>query len=208
MTGPEFERHLDARASMAGLELDRRLIPALYAYYSLLTRWNRRINLTALPLDPPTDRTIDRLLVEPLAAAPLLSAASPGPWLDLGSGGGSPAIPLSLALDRKVTLVEARDRKAAFLRAVVRDLGLDAEVAGCRFEHLPSRGDVMLVTARAVRTSAEFFRVVDGLLARCGIIAVFSGSPPLGDLFQWTVSAPLAADNGSYLFIGKPRQPG
>jgi 16S rRNA G527 N7-methylase RsmG len=45
------------------------MLQPLEAYFELLTHWNARINLTALPLDPPTDETFDRLLVEPLAAA-------------------------------------------------------------------------------------------------------------------------------------------
>ena len=65
----------------------------LVAYFDLLSRWNAKINLTALT-DP--DAAIDRLLLEPLAAAPALPvAARPHrPWLRRRL----PAIPLALAL--------------------------------------------------------------------------------------------------------------
>ena len=45
------------------------MLEPLEAYFRLLVQWNAKINLTALPLDAPTDETFDRLLVEPLAAA-------------------------------------------------------------------------------------------------------------------------------------------
>ena len=43
------------------------MLEPLEAYFRLLAHWNAKINLTALPLEPPTDETFDRLLVEPLA---------------------------------------------------------------------------------------------------------------------------------------------
>jgi 16S rRNA (guanine527-N7)-methyltransferase len=45
-----------------------------------------------------------------------------GPIVDVGSGGGSPGIPLAAALaDRDVTLLEAQERKAAALERFARD---------------------------------------------------------------------------------------
>ena len=54
------------------------MLGPLEAYFRLLTQWNAKINLTALPLEAPTDETFDRLLVEPLAAAPQLELGSDG----------------------------------------------------------------------------------------------------------------------------------
>lgn len=57
------------------------------------------------------------LLDDALRALPLLTEYG-GPVVDVGSGGGSPGIPLALALpERPFTLVEAERRKADFLRA-------------------------------------------------------------------------------------------
>ena len=112
---------------------------ALEEYFGLLDRWNAKINLTALPLRPPTDETFDRLFVEPLAAARFLPDES-AMWLDLGSGGGSPAIPLNVVRPRlKLTMVESKVRKAAFLREAVRVLKLgNAAVENSRIELLPA----------------------------------------------------------------------
>ena len=47
-------------------------VDQLCAYFGLLAKWNKRLNLTALSVDPPTDEAIDRLLVEPSAAIPTI----------------------------------------------------------------------------------------------------------------------------------------
>ena len=94
MSASDFRDRLLARAHRAGLTLLPSTLDALGAYHSLLTRWNKRINLTSLPLEPLTDHSLDRLIVEPLMAAEYVEDR-PIRWFDLGSGGGSPAIPLT-----------------------------------------------------------------------------------------------------------------
>ncbi|HWG56426.1 MAG TPA: RsmG family class I SAM-dependent methyltransferase [Gaiellaceae bacterium] len=62
------------------------------------------------------------LLADALAGLDLVDAA-PGPIVDVGSGGGTPGIPLAASLPgRKVTLLEAERRKADFLEAWTREL--------------------------------------------------------------------------------------
>src|SRR5260221_13458718 len=61
--------------------------------------------------------------------------------MDLGTGGGSPAIPLALALEaRRLVMVESKSRKAAFLREAVRAVELDAIVESDRFEAVAEPG--------------------------------------------------------------------
>ena len=126
---------MTARASRAGIIVSHGVCEQLEAYFRLLTLWNQRINLTALPLSPPTDETFDRLLIEPLAAA-RFAAEPPQAWFDLGSGGGSPAIPFKIAHpSARLTMVESKTKKAAFLREAIRVLGLtDTVVIDERFE--------------------------------------------------------------------------
>jgi 16S rRNA G527 N7-methylase RsmG len=64
------------------------MLEPLEAYFQLLTQWNAKINLTSLPLDPPTDETFDRLLVEPLAASKQIPTHTRacGSILDPGAG--------------------------------------------------------------------------------------------------------------------------
>jgi 16S rRNA (guanine527-N7)-methyltransferase len=145
------------------------------AYFRLLAQWNVKINLTGLPLQPPTDDTFDRLFIEPLAAAALV-ANVPGIWFDLGSGGGSPALPLKLVRPAlALTLVESKTRKAAFLREVIRALKLPAtDVANVRFEELADAAKKAdLVTVRAVRPDAALFNVSARLLKGGGRLLLF-----------------------------------
>src|SRR5688572_24878884 len=123
---------LSERAAAAGLTLHDELVTALLTYYDILQRWNAKLNLTALTAD---DAAIDRLLLEPVAAARYLEHGSR--LIDLGSGGGSPAIPLALALQSpRLVMVESKGRKAAFLREAARTVSLPAVVETERFETL------------------------------------------------------------------------
>ena len=62
----DVRRALGARVLASGLKIDPQKLDALQAYYLLLARWTRRMNLTSLPLDVPTEPTLDRLFIEPL----------------------------------------------------------------------------------------------------------------------------------------------
>lgn len=162
------------------------------AYYQLLETWNQKINLTAFSLSDAPDEAIDRLLVEPLVAAKhfhgghghghLVSGQHPN-VLDIGSGGGSPAIPLKLAEPgMTLRMVESKTRKSAFLREAVRQLGLQgAEVETARAEELLTRPELHesheLVTVRAVRVELKLLVKLQAFLRTGGRILMFrSGS--------------------------------
>ena len=182
MTSRAFRERLTRRAKATGLQVQPDVVDALEAYLGVLTRWNRRVNLTALPLEEPTDETFDRLFIEPLAAARIVDDAWT-PWIDIGSGGGSPAIPLKLVKPRmELTLVESKARKAAFLREVVRELSLmRISVETTRFEELTSRpkteASTGLLTIRAVRLEANLIRAMARLLRPGGRVFSFQPSP-------------------------------
>jgi 16S rRNA (guanine527-N7)-methyltransferase len=146
---------LDVRIALKAAQLGIPLAPpqaaSIARYLQLLARWNERMNLTALPLAEFPDPTLDRLVMEPLVAAPLVPDDTVV-WLDIGSGGGSPALPLKIVLPHlRLTMVESSQRKAAFLREAVRTLILqDARVLAQRVETLPEDAAADLVTLRAV----------------------------------------------------------
>ncbi len=184
MNAAEFRARVRARAARARLVVAATEIDQLEAYYRLLSRWNETINLTALQLEPLSDDTLDRLIVEPLAAAKYVSD-SPADWFDLGSGGGSPAIPLKIARPGlNLTMVEARERKAAFLREAARELNLrSTTVATDRFEALATRpefaGIAAFVTVRAVRVDSSLLRTAQRLLSSGGNLLLFGFHPGL-----------------------------
>jgi len=134
-----------------GLELGHARLEALWSYVELLIKWNRRINLTGFSFDGNAEAALERLLLEPLAAARLAKSAQR--VLDVGSGGGSPAIPFFLGLVQtsELVLVESRTKKAVFLREALRATGIPGKVVADRFEQLvvPEPFDAMTVRASA-----------------------------------------------------------
>jgi 16S rRNA (guanine527-N7)-methyltransferase len=175
----EVAIRIGQRVTRAGLTATGTTLDLLTAYVELLARWNQRINLTAFSLTPPSDEALDRLLIEPLAAA-LRIRRDDRLLIDIGSGGGSPSIPLRIAAPwLRVVLVESRVRKCAFLREVVRQLGLSAvEVENGRLEELLIRGDLCktadIVTIRAVRADTKLWGTAQRLLKKGGRVFWFT----------------------------------
>ena len=107
--------------------------PEIQRYAELLLDWNRAVNLTGA-------RTMEEVLAQ-IAAGDVLLVV---PWtgigrvIDIGSGGGLPAIPLAVAMPRvRFTLLEANTRKCAFLEQVAAALELtNVAVAAGRAEEL------------------------------------------------------------------------
>ena len=199
MSDFEFARNLRARADRFGVQITDTHAAQFERYYALLSKWNQRINLTALPLAAsPSSETLDRLFVEPLIAAELV-AETPLVAVDLGSGAGSPAIPLKvLRPEMRLTLVEVRGRKAAFLREAVRSLELeDVDVQPVRFQSLSKISDgVDLITVRAVRADDELLNFVRSWLRPTGQLLLF-GAVVSPDGFNSV--ARLQLPDGSFL---------
>lgn len=185
MTVITFKRKLEERASAARVVVTTAEITQLEKYFALLSRWSARMNLTALPLLDLPDKTIDRLFIEPLAAARYVPK-SPITWVDIGSGGGSPAIPLKvLRKQARLTMVESKGRKAAFLREVVRTLELGGTtVQNARFEALCGPAaptlTVDLMTIRAVRVDDELLALSRSALRPDGELLLFESEQPTG----------------------------
>lgn len=149
----------------------------LAAYAALVRKWAPRLDLVS-PGDLP--RLEERHIEDSLRAAPLLDDLPDGPCADIGSGAGFPGIPLAIARpERRWTLIEARQRRAAFLEEAVRELGLNAQVAAktaelCAVDE-SFRHRHVLVTARAVTDPAEVDALADPLLCPGGVALVFWG---------------------------------
>jgi len=188
------------RAAAAGMAVEADVLSRSASYLSLLSRWNRRINLTALPLtEPMADAAVDKLVIEPLVAASMFPTDAAN-WFDLGSGGGSPAIPLRLVRPAgSLTMVESRERKCAFLREAVRTLKLDrTTVLAARFEELPSASDADVITLRAVRIDRPLVELLARLLRVNGLVFCF-GSALEDDRFALT--SDVALPDSSRLFV-------
>jgi 16S rRNA (guanine527-N7)-methyltransferase len=124
----------------------------LEAYVELLKRWQRVQNLVSRETLPSL---WTRHIADSLQVLRLLSD-SDRRFVDLGSGGGLPAIPLVIAWrdvpGASFNLVEPNARKAAFLRTVARELKLPVIVHACRAQEIDSRETLRpdVITSRAL----------------------------------------------------------
>ena len=137
--------------------------PEFGPYLDLLARWNRTINLIGRA-DVP--RAAERHLADALQLVPLIPAGTPR-GIDLGSGAGFPGLILAAATGIGFDLIEADQRKAAFLREAARVLGAPAQVHAVRIEaaRLPP---APLVTARALAPLPRLLALAVPLLAPGG----------------------------------------
>ena len=216
MTSREFQERIRRRARRVGVSVSPDVGTKLEIYYRLLTAWNTKINLTGLDLTDPSPDTLDRLLVEPLVAARHVSAGA-ARMIDIGSGGGSPAIPLALATPTlRLLMVESKTRKSVFLREAIRALALpEADVATARFEELLARPDLHerhdLLTIRAVRVEARVLMSLQAFVKPGGHLFLFRGEtggdpsetvhPPL----SWKATYPLIESLRSRLVLLEKR---
>lgn len=217
MNTREFKERLQRRAKRAGVAVGPDLLSKLEIYYRLLATWNRKINLTALNLQEPCDDAFDRLLVEPLVAARHVPATVQR-MMDVGSGGGSPALPLALATPGvSLLMVESKTRKSVFLREAIRALSLTAaDVATARFEELLARPDLHeahdLLTIRAVRIETRVLLGLQAFLRPQGQLFLFRGpaSTDVADIapppLVWRATFPLVDSLRSRLVILEKQQ--
>jgi len=123
----------------------------LVQLHGLLLKWQKVQNLVSRET---LDQIWDRHIADSLQLVNLIQPTAKK-IVDLGSGGGFPALPLAIALKGQevhFTLVEANSRKVAFLRAVARELGLNLKVVDERIDSFVSRetSPIDLITARAL----------------------------------------------------------
>ena len=174
-------------ALRSGLDALRLGLPAaaadkLLAYLDLLAKWNRTYNLTAIR-DP--NQAVSHHLLDSLAVVPHL-ADRPGALADIGSGGGLPGIPIAIAEPgRKVTLNDVSQKKSAFLRQAVIELGLpNANVHVGRVEAWQPAERFAVVVSRGFASLANFIGACRHLVAPGGALAAMKGAYPEAELAE------------------------
>ena len=144
------------KAGVPLLDVSRETLDALQAYADLTQKWTARINL----ISKSTIGAIwDRHIQDSLQLYPLAPPFQR--WVDLGSGGGFPALVMAIvarehAPDAEFVLIESDARKCAFLRTVIRELDLAATVHASRIEETPPQ-DADIVSARALASLSVLF---------------------------------------------------
>ena len=171
-----------------GQELPGERRDKLLAYLALLYKWNRTYRLTALR----EEQAVGHHLLDSLAILPFVPQ---GPLLDAGSGGGAPGIPLAIARpELTVTLLDAKARKAAFLRQAVIELALpNISVHGGRVEQYHPRFGFAAIASRAFAELADFVGLTRHLLAEDGVWLAMKGVRPDAEIARLPATARVEA---------------
>ena len=166
-----------------GLREMRLALPAavhekLLAYVALLYKWNKTYSLTALK---EQDKAVSHHLLDSLSILPFIPA---GRLLDVGSGGGTPGIPLAIARpDVAVTLLDSNTKKTAFLQQAAIELGLrNISVHAGRVEQYHPQVGFEAVTSRAFAELADFVALSAHLLVENGAWLAMKGVYPQAEI--------------------------
>jgi 16S rRNA (guanine527-N7)-methyltransferase len=192
---------------LEGVSISASQLGQIAAYTDLLMKWNAHINLTAIR---DREEIITRHFGESLFAANHLFhvPATNGSAVDFGSGAGFPGLPLKIwnpALD--LLLIESNQRKAVFLREVIRALGLSSvRVFAGRAEDLSEQAN--LVVLRAVERFEQILSVAHGLVAKNGRIALLIGDAQMKTAksalaeIKWEDPLPFPLSHSRSLLVG------
>lgn len=171
-------------------------------YEEVIRSWSERINLVG----PEVKRNLRDHVEEAREAGRRLLPA--GLCLDFGSGAGLPAIPIAIDHPQaEFTLVEADQKKWAFLKHVVRECALNVRVLGDRLERLIDEGRLggpyRFVTSRAVGYPERWVPRLSPSLEQGARVALFehSGEPPAVVGFETEAVVPLSRGTDNYLII-------
>lgn len=141
-------------AATLGVVLDARQHELLMGYLALLIKWNKAYNLTAVR-NP--DEMVSRHLLDSLSVVPFVAERG-NDWLDVGSGGGMPGVPLAILFpDRRFTLLDSNGKKTRFLTQVKLELGLDnLGVVNARVEAFRPEQPFAGIVSRAFSALEDF----------------------------------------------------
>ncbi len=154
---PVNARHAEellAGARQLGVELTPEQQQQLLAYLALLIKWNQAYNLTAVR-DP--DEMVSRHLLDSLSVVPFVAEFGDS-WLDVGSGGGMPGVPLAIVFpQRHFTLLDSNGKKTRFLTQVKLELKLaNLEVIHSRVEAFRPAQPFSGICSRAFSSLEDF----------------------------------------------------
>jgi 16S rRNA (guanine527-N7)-methyltransferase len=195
--------------SSCGLECDLALAERVQVYLRFLVKWNEKINLTAVlnPLD-----VMKVLLAESFCAAVLLDKPK-GPILDIGSGAGFPGLAMAVYRpELELVLLEPRKKRAAFLAALRREMGLpgiavwNRRIEDCflsDFSVLPA-----VLTMRAVGRITEIVKAGVRFLQGDGRVLLFSSTQSAKSTMDslkeihWGPAQPIPWNNEHLILLG------
>jgi 16S rRNA (guanine527-N7)-methyltransferase len=194
---------------LAAEGLSARQTEQVSAYIALLLKWNAKTNLTAVR---GAEEIVTRHFGESFFAASRVKAD--GAFvsaIDLGSGAGFPGMPLAIySPEVRVTLVESQNKKATFLKEVVRALDLkNVKVFNGRGEEFGETADV--VTLRAVEKFEQAAATAAKLVVPNGRVALLIGEAQAEQArellpdFEWHEAVAVPKSSARVLIVGRLR---
>jgi 16S rRNA (guanine527-N7)-methyltransferase len=143
----------------------------LQAFVDLLLRWNRSVNLISR-----SDEAVvwERHVQDSLQLVPLIPSGVTRA-IDLGSGGGFPGLVLAIQTGIAFDLIEADQRKAAFLREAARITQAQVQVHSRRIESCRI-APAALITARALAPLAQLLALAEPLMLPDGCCLFMKGA--------------------------------
>jgi len=213
------ERAKDLPHAGQGAVLSSAQLEYISIYIDILLRWNARINLTAVR---QPEEIVTRHFGESLFAArclfPTPMAGSRPPVnhrrlttndrvIDVGSGAGFPGIPIKIWVPQvHLTLIEANQKKATFLKEVARAVTLtDVDVVTTRAERFSGQAEI--VTLRAVERFEKILPVAARLVIGGGRFALLIGRSQVRFVhrlcgFSWSEPRSIPLSSNRILIIG------
>jgi 16S rRNA (guanine527-N7)-methyltransferase len=193
-------RRLEAGLAAIGLTLASAQIDTLFAYLTLLRKWNSVYNLTAIrhPDEMLTHHLLDSLTAVPALAeaarATDVAESARGRVLDVGSGGGMPGLPLAIACpDVSVLMVDIVQKKTAFLTQCRAQLGLSNAAAHWGpVEKLEDASGYAVITSRAFAELTDFVNLSGQLLAPGGKLIAMKGIYPQAEIDRMEAAGLMA----------------
>ena len=170
----QWERQLEQGLQEMAIDLSAGQRQQLLGYLTLLQKWNRRFNLTAVR-DP--GEMVSRQLLDSLSVLKLLRGSR---VLDVGSGPGLPGIPLAIALPEvHFALLDSNGKKTRFMEQARKEIGLgNVIVVRSRVEVYQPPAPFDTITSRAFASLGKMVELTSHLLAEGGRYLAMKGAVP------------------------------
>ncbi|MEE9352694.1 MAG: 16S rRNA (guanine(527)-N(7))-methyltransferase RsmG [Thiotrichaceae bacterium] len=172
--------NLEAGLQSLNCPMDEGQIIRLQTYVDMLLRWNKVYNLTAI-------RNVDDVLplhiFDSLAVAPFIKGKQ---FLDVGSGGGLPGIPLAICFpERQFTLLDTVGKKTRFMQQAAIELKLpNVSVVQTRVESWSSDIVFDAIISRAFSSLNDFVSLTAQHMHKQGSLYAMKGRYPKDELAQ------------------------
>jgi 16S rRNA (guanine527-N7)-methyltransferase len=169
---------LEAGLTELDLSLTDAQVDRLIQYLTLLQKWNKVYNLTAIR-DP--EEMLIKHLLDSLAVVPFMVGER---IIDVGTGGGLPGIPLAICFPNKtVDLLDSNSKKTRFLIQAKAELGLvNTQVIHDRVENYRPISRYDAVISRAFASMQDMLHWTDHLLSDNGVWWAMKGQQEFEDL--------------------------